>query len=661
MSGPGLGMLAAMLRRLVISSVAALVLLVGASTSEAAPAPNSGSPAAAVKEKAFTYRVSMKDPARHEFQVEIGLSEVPGKSVDLQIPRWNPGSYNRTDAHRNIRAVVAKNGGTPLPVEKIDAITWRVHNDGKPFRVSYRVFRGKYDGIGGAYLDDAMGFFNGAHVLMYVVGQKSRPVELRVDPLPGTTVVTGLRRGGAANTFTASDYDVLIDSPVQVSKVDMLRFEVAKVPFRIAIAGEGSYDKDKLVGDVKKIVTAAFDVFGGAPDAVDFSDYTFIVHLRPGGRGGLEHLNSTVVAADPYAFSEPETYKRFLSLIAHEFFHLWNVKRIRPAVLGPFAYDREVHTGMLWFSEGVTSYYAWLLLSRAGLLTEAESLEKLATVIQRLQETPGRKLITVEQASWETWNKPDDGVNAYVDYYTKGMLLGLVLDLELRRATAGQASMDSIFAELWRRFRENAKGIYPSELEALFIRQAGVGGADEKVKKLFADYVHGLVELDYNKHLEAAGYVLSVDVDASIGDLGIDLGGGKDVKIHRVVPDGPGEAGGLASGDEIVAIDGRAVDLELAKRQIRAMAAGSNHVVSVLRGGRLLERRVKAAGGGEKKYSVASVPTPSLEQLAVRNAWLGLTPSVAALSPAPAAAQPAQPATPATLQPGGGLTLAPQG
>ncbi|HFE47557.1 MAG TPA: M61 family peptidase [Nannocystis exedens] len=646
-----------MLRHLAISTLTAFVLLAGGSAVHAAPAKVASSKAA-VKERPFTYRVSMKNPARHEFQVEIGLSQVPGKTVDLQIPRWNPGHYSRTDAQRNIRAVVAKSGGKALPVEKIDAITWRVHNGGKPFRLSYRVFRGKYSGVSGAYLDDAWGFFNGAQILMYVVGQKSRPVELKIDPLPGASVATGLPRGGGSHTFKASDYDVLIDSPVQVSKLDVLRFEVAKTPFRIAIAGSGSYDKSQLIADFSKIATAAFEVFGGSPDGIPFKDYTFIVHLRPGARGGLEHLNSTVIGADPYAFSDPASYKRFLNLVAHEFFHLWNVKRIRPAVLGPFAYDREVHTGMLWFSEGVTSYYAWLILSRAGLLNEAETLEKLASVIARLQETPGRKLITVEQASWETWSKPDDGANAYVDYYTKGMLLGMVLDLELRRATAGRASMDSIFAELWRRFRENGRGIYPSELEELVLRQAGVGGADQAIKKLYASYVHGLDEIDYNKHLQAAGYVLSVDVDASIGDLGIDLRGrDQNVTISRVEPAGPGDLGGLASGDRLVAIDGLAVDLARTKRQIRAMRAGSSHAVTVIRGGRLIERQIKAAGGGEVKYKIASLPAPSLEQLAIRNAWLGLKPTAGSLSPQ----QPGTPPTPASLQPGGGLILAPRG
>ncbi|MCB9705238.1 MAG: M61 family metallopeptidase [Myxococcales bacterium] len=645
--------------RLARSIVAALALLVGAPSAAHAEAP-AGVSVERPKESPFTYRVSMQKPERHEFHVEIGVTEVPGNSIDLQIPRWVPGAYNRTDAHRNVRGVVAKAGGKALPVEKIDAITWRVHHGGQPFKLSYRVYRGKYDGVTGAYLDDATGFFNGAQILMYVVGHKSRAVELRVDPLPGTTVVTGLKRGGGQNSFKADDYDVLIDAPVHVGKVEIIRFDVAKIPFRIAIAGDGSYSQKRLVEDFSRMIEATFAVFGGPPDAAGFDDYTFIVHLGQGKRGGLEHLNSTVMGTDPHVFSDPAKYARFLGLAAHEFFHSWNVKRIRPAVLGPFAYDREVHTGMLWFSEGVTSYYAWLVLARAGLVNETDTLARLAEVIQRLQETPARKLITVEQASWETWNKPDDGANAYVDYYTKGMLIGMVLDLELRRVTAGRASMDTIFRELWKRFRESGKGIYPSELEELFIRQAGVGG-DEPLKKVYGAYVHGLDEIDFSKHLEAAGYALTINIDESTGDLGAVLRSeGSDVVIDRIEPEGPGDKGGLAIGDKIVAIDGDAGDLGFMRAKIRAMAGGSSHVVTVIRAGRLLERKVNAGKGGEKTYTIASVPSPTLEQLALRSAWLGLKSAPAAPGAAPGATPGAPPAS-LTPGAGGGIMLQPAG
>ena len=630
-------MLAAMpSRRSAIALSLALLASPLAAPARAAPAEAAADKAdKADKARPFEYRLSMANPERHEFQVEIAVDALPGRSVDLQIPRWNPGAYTLTEAHKNIRGAVAKGpDGKALPVEKVDAITWRVHHDGKPFALTYRVYRGRYTGVTGAYLDDALGFANGALVFMYVVGHKDRPIELRVDPLPGAQVITGLPRGKAPSSLRAADYDVLVDSPIHVGKVHQIRFEVAKVPFRIALDGPGSYDDKRLVADFTRMIEAAFAVFGGPPGAVPFTDYTFIVHLSPGGRGGLEHMNSTVLGADPWTFDDPAAYRRFLGLAAHEFFHLWNVKRVRPAVLGPFAYDREVHTGMLWFSEGVTSYYAWLLLSRAGLATEAETLEKLAETVQRLQETPGRALVTVEQASWETWAKPDDGVNAYVDYYTKGMLIGMVLDLELRRLTAGRQSLDTIFRDLFQRYQATGAGVRPADLEQLFINQGGVAGGD-LIKRLFADYVHGLAELDYNAHLAAAGYELSVKVDKPEGDLGVDLAlrDGRLV-IDRVHPEGPAYKAGLAAGDQIVAIDGARVDLEIARRQIRAMAAGSAHELALLRRDRLIERKVTAQAGGPKTYAIASVAAPTLEQVALRNAWLGL------VAPAPAPGAP---------------------
>jgi predicted metalloprotease with PDZ domain len=622
------------MRRTAISSALALcaslisltpTAAAGAPAAGASEAPDAKATPAKDPRPAFGYRVSMNNPERHEFQVELDIDGVSGRSVDLQMPRWNPGAYDLTEAHKNVRGVVAKGrDGKALPVEKVDTITWRVHHDGKPFKLSYRVYRGRYSGVTGAYLDDAMGFFNGVYLFLYVVGHKDRPIDLRVDGLPGASVTTGLPRGKAAGTLRAADYDVLVDSPVHVGKVETLRFEVAKIPFRIALHGSGDYNSKRLIADFTKIVEAAFAVFGGPPAAAPFQDYTFIVHLLPGARGGLEHLNSTVVGVDPWAFGDPATYRRFLGLVAHEFFHLWNVKRIRPAVLGPFAYDREVHTGMLWFSEGVTSYYSWLLLSRAGLASEAETLEKLAETIKKLQETPGRKLVSVEQASWETWSKPDDGVNAYVDYYTKGMLIGAILDLELRRLTAGRSSVDSVFRELFARFVENGAGIRPAEVEQIFINQAGVVGG-EAIRLLFAAYVHGLEELDFNRHLAAAGYALSVKVETAEGELGVELSGrdGRAV-IDRVHPEGPAFKAALAAGDVIVAIDGGAVDLEQARRAIKAMPAGSNHSISVIRHHRLIERKVTAAAGGAAKYSISSVAAPSLEQLALRSAWLGI-------------------------------------
>lgn len=586
----------------------------------AAPAP-----AAVSKAEAFVYKVGMEDPERHEFQVELNFADIPGPSVDLQLPKWNPGAYRLTEAHRNLRGVVVETpAGKPVPVVKVDEITWRVSHGGGPFRVRYRVYRGSYSGIGGAYLDDEFGFFNGVYLFLYAAGHKERPIELRVDPLPGAQVVTGLPRGAGGKGFRAANYDVLVDAPVHVGKTNVISFAVGKTKFRAAMAGLGNYSEKQLVADLTKIAEASFAVFGGGPEAVPFDDYTFIYHLRPGNRAGLEHLNSAAIGADPFVFTDPEGYRALLRLSAHELFHAWNVKRIRPTVLGPFAYEREVHTSMLWFSEGFTRYYGWLLLARAGLTDEPETLAYLAETIRKLQESPGRKTMTVEQASWETWLKPDDAGNSYVDYYVKGMLIAAVLDLELRRISGGQRSVDTVMRELWARYQRLGTGLGPAELEQAFVGQGGAAGAE--VSDLFRRYVHGFDEIDYNRHLGLAGYRLEVSQGAVGGDLDVVFGErGGEALLELVRVGGPADKAGLANGDVIVAIDGLKVNARDAQRQIKAMAGGSRHSFTIQRGPRLLEKTVTPQAVAAPQYKVSSIPGAAYDQMLLRQGWLGFS------------------------------------
>jgi predicted metalloprotease with PDZ domain len=605
-------------RRLAAALALGLVVLCPAAAT-AAPASVE---APAKKPAAFVYKVAMSDPHRHEFQVELSFSDLPGQVTDLQLPRWNPGAYRVTEAHRNVRGMVAEAaGGKPIPVVKVDEITWRVTHGGQPFKLRYRVYRGTYNGITGAFLDDEFGFFNGVYLFPYAVGHKDRPIELRVEGLPGAQVVCALPRAGKA--FKADDYDHLVDAPVHVGKVSTINFKAGKVQFHVALQGIGNYSDKKLVVDLTKIAEATYAIFGG-DDEVPFSDYTYILHLRPGGRGGLEHRNSTVIGVDPWAFGEPAAYRRFLNTAAHEFFHAWNVKRIRPGVLGPFAYEREVHTSMLWFSEGFTSYYAWLILARAGLASEAEAMEALGEQIKKLQDSPGRKLMTVEQASWETWLRPEDAGNSYVDYYNKGLLIALALDLELRRISGGQRSLDTVMRDLYARWKASGAGISPVELEQIFVAAGGAAGAE--ISELFRKYVHGFDEIEYGRHLRLAGYKLDPVQDRG-GDLEVvfaDSDDGRGARIELVRQGGPGDKGGLANGDVLVAIDGlKITNAAEAKRQIRAMAGGSRHQVTVQRGARIVERTVVPVVGGPTTYKIALDPAATYEQLVLRQGWLG--------------------------------------
>ncbi len=589
--------------------------------------------APAAKAAAFVYRVAMEDPERHEFQLELNFSEIPGNSVDLQLPKWNPGSYRLTEAHRNLRGVVVESmQGKPVPVVKVDEITWRVSHAGQPFRVKYRVYRGSYNGIAGAYLDDEFGFWNGVYLFLYAVGHKDRAIDLKIEDAPGqgAQVITALPRSGQSKSYRAANYDVLVDSPVHAGKVDLIPFAVGKTKFRVAMAGIGNYAEKKLIADLTKIAQATFAVFGDGPDAVPFDDYTFIYHLRPGNRAGLEHLNSTVIGAEPFVFSDPEGYRNLLRLSTHELFHAWNVKRIRPTVLGPFAYEREVHTSMLWFAEGFTRYYGWLLMARAGLSDEVDTLNYLGEHIRKLQESPGRKTMTVEQASWETWLKPEDAGNSYVDYYVKGMLIAAVMDLEIRRISGGQRSVDTVMRELWARHLRLGTGLGPTELEQIFVSQGGAAGTE--ITDLFRRYVHGFDEIDYNRHLGLAGYRLEQSQTDAGGDIEATIGerpGDGAAVLDLVQAGGPAEKAGLSNGDVIVAIDGLKVNSKDAPRQIKAMAGGSKHVFTLLRGPRLLEKTVVPVTGGVTLYKVTSLPQVTYEQKLMRQGWLGFVAPIA--------------------------------
>jgi predicted metalloprotease with PDZ domain len=288
-------------------------------------------------------------------------------------------------------------------------------------------------------------------------------------------------------------------------------------------------------------------------------------------------------------------------------------------VLGPFDYDKEVHTTLLWFAEGFTSYYAALILSRSGLVDEPQTLSELARRLAAVETRDGRKLMSVEQSSWETWAKPDDSDNAYFSYYDKGAMIGMILDLQLRASSSGLASTDTVFRELWKRWRETGLGLTAQELEQAFVDQAGPG-ADE-VRAIFRDHVRGTVELDYDKYLAHAGYRLLRGKKSEGPWIGAELSG---VEVRNVLHDAPGDRGGLASGDRIVAIDGSAVNQENYARVLASLSVDVAHAFTVERLGRVVELEITPVIGGDPKFEIVSLEQVSAEQLLLRREWLGL-------------------------------------
>ncbi|MFV8749155.1 M61 family metallopeptidase [Nannocystaceae bacterium ST9] len=604
--------------------------------------------AATGEREPFVYRVGLADPQRHEFQLSLRFVDVPGDAIDLQMPKWNPGAYRLTGAHRNVRAAIARPldrrgrpiAGESLPVHKLDEVTWQVEHGGRPFALDYRVWCGAYSGVGGCYLDDATGFFNAAMLMMAARGHETRPIELEVGNLPdrrAAEIVTGLPpvkgsapKPGKSARFWAENFDALIDGPVHVGEVEWIEFELAGKPIRAAMTGNSAaWDRDRIRAGLAEITASAAAVFGPldpahADEVLPFTDYTFIFQRLPDNRGGLEHRNSTVIGLDPFDLTNERGLERFWSVSAHEFFHLWNVKRIRPAVLGPFDYSREVHTTMLWFAEGFTSYYAWLILARTGLIDERGSLAELSRRIAAFELEPGRKLLSVEQSSWETWAKPDDE-QAWFSYYDKGMAIGLILDLHLRACSKGTASTDTVFAELWKRWRETGLGLSPEQLEQVFVEALPAGPCRDETTAIFRDYVHGVVELDYDRYLALAGYRLDRS-QKNVGPwIGVSVTAGREgVVIDDVEFDSPADRGGLGTGDRLRSVDGHAItSAETWQAARAALAIGEAHRIGVERQGRSIEREVVPIERGEPVVEVVPIEGVTAEQSLLRREWLG--------------------------------------
>ena len=557
------------------------------------------------------------------------------------MPVWTPGSYLVREFARHVQDFTATTAaGQPLKWEKINKNTWRIATNGaRDWQASYRVYANELS-VRTSELNSSHAFWNNANILMYLEGFLKSPSTVRVLAPDVWKVATGLPAvPGQRNTFRAEDFDVLYDSPFEVSNFKTLVFNVKGIPHRIVIDGEGNYDPERMRRDVQKIVETQVEMMGGE---IPYRDYTFILHLRANAGGGLEHANSTALgyprfgfriqtgdratSASPTASGAPERdYRGFLSLVSHEFFHLWNVKRIRPDVLGPFDYTQENYTKMLWVAEGVTDYYADLLLRRAGLITESEFLNATARAIQSLQNTPGRMEQTLEESSFDTWIKfyrPDENtINSQVSYYDKGAIVGLLLDLEIRKRSNNAKSLDDVLRYLYTEFFKKNRNYGPVDFQKASELMAG-----SSLDDFFSKYVRGTGELNYNTALEAAG-------------LRLDTGGGPTEKayfgadvvqendrllVRRVYAGSPAYDQGLNADDQIVAADNaRVTTRESFNARIADKKPGDLVHLTIFRFDELSTLIIKLGSLREGTYRIVPLQSQTDAQKRVYKNWLG--------------------------------------
>jgi len=528
--------------------------------------------------------------------------------------------------------------GLPLKWEKTNKNTWRINTNGaREWHATYRVYANELS-VRTSELNSEHAFWNNANLLMYLDGFLKSPATVRVLAPDVWKVATGLPAvAGQKNTFRAENFDVLYDSPFEASNFKTLVFNVKGVPHRIVIDGAGNYDPERMRRDVQKIVETEVELMGGE---IPYRDYTFILHLRQNTGGGLEHLNSTALgyprfgfrirsgdratSAAPNATDTPERdYRGFLGLVSHEFFHLWNVKRIRPDALGPFDYTQENYTKVLWVAEGITDYYADLVLRRAGLISESEYLRAQARAMQNLQNTPGRLVQSAEESSFDAWVKyyrqDENSINSQVSYYDKGALLGLLLDLEIRKRSAGAKSLDDVMRYLYAEFFKKDRNYGPADFQKAVELMAG-GSLEE----FFSKYVRGVQELDYNAALDAAGLKLETTAatDAKVyfgADVAEEEGR---LIVRRVYAGSPAYEQGLNAGDQIVAMDNMRATKEFFNARMAEKKPGELVNLTIFRFDDLSSLLIRLSDKRESSFRIVPVTTPTPVQKQIYANWL---------------------------------------
>ena len=582
----------------------------------------------------ISYTVAMSKPHTHFLEVEIRV-QVPANlnvpnETDLLMPVWTPGSYMIREFERHVQDFAADAGGRALEWTKVNKNTWRVKTGGaRQWRATYRVYANELS-VRTNELNSDHAFWNSAALLMYPEGRLESPSTLNVQPFGNWKVATGLPAvAGRQNSFRAENFDLLYDSPVEVSNFRQLDFKVRGVPHRIVIDGEGNYDPDRLRNEVRRIVEAEVLMFGEIP----YHDYTFILHLRSNSGGGLEHLNSTALGFRRFAFRDEDGYRRFQSLVAHEFFHLWNVKRIRPDALGPFDYNKENYTRLLWVAEGITEYYGNLMLRRSGLMSDEVYLEHLAKQIEDFQNTPGRQVMSAEEASFDAWIKfyrPDENsINSQISYYDKGELLGMLLDLDIRRRTESRKSLDDVMRYLYSEFFQKGRNYTPADFQKACELMAGAS-----LDQFFSRYVRGREDLvpAYNEILADAGLRLEQggrgigQADGSVPTkalLGADLDQvGDHLMVVSVRSGTPAYDHGLNAKDEIVALDGARVTKETFESMIAAKRPGDTVRLTVFRFDDLRTFDIRLGSRVDAPYRIAPVAQATAQQRRLYQAWM---------------------------------------
>jgi predicted metalloprotease with PDZ domain len=567
----------------------------------------------------ISYQLTFPEAQGHYVNVTMEVKTSKDEVV-VKMPVWAPGSYLVREFARHVEGFKAKSGGTSLSFIKRDKNTWVIKNPTKSaISISYKVYAFELT-VRTSFIDESHAYLNGTSIFMYVDGQLNQASEIIITPNSNWSKISCALPSEKNNAYHlyAENYDILADSPIEIGNQTIIEFTTQGVKHSVAMIGPGNYDAEKIKKDFAKIVDEATSVFGTHP----CKNYTFFVHNVPAGGGGLEHLNSTSVQVQRFAYSNEATYQSFLGLVAHEYFHLWNVKRLRPVVLGPFNYDVENYTRMLWVSEGFTAFYDNWLVKRAGYNTPEKYLDIIANEYSAQTNLPGDKEQSVADASFDAWIKyyrrNENSNNTQVSYYDKGSILASLLNLMIIEHSGAKQNLDNLMSYLYEEYyNKKNTGFTDEQFKAAAEKFTG-----KNLDEFYKNYVNGVTAIPYESFLKIVGLKLT-DLNATKNDAYLGANStstnGK-VLITSVVKNSPAYTYGINVNDEILAIDNFRTD-DLTKA-LTYKKAGDKVSILLNRDGMIKTIEVTLIKNTTVKYKIEKMATPSPEQEAAYKQWI---------------------------------------
>lgn len=560
----------------------------------------------------ITYSVGLTDTAKQEFHVTTDIRNIRSPQMTLALPTWTPGWYTVENYYKNVsRFRVTDDGGRVLPIRMTRKQTWEVPTAGiGAIRVEYD-YRATVLALNQAKITPDFAFFTGIEMFLEPVGYRTTPSKVKFKIPAGWQIVTALKETADPMTFAAADYDTLVDAPVEMGRFDVTKFEVEGKPHYFVANPAGAFNKektDRFINMLSRVAAADSAMFGGLP----YEKYVYFYFFTPpesNASGALEHLNSFVAFAPPGNIATPEM---LIGTASHEFFHLWNVKRIRPAEMWPYDYSRENETPLLWVSEGFTNYYGLVATYRAGITSKEQFLAAAAGAAAGVENNEARKYISMANSSVSTWVGYDSPTAFGISYYGGGQNLAALLDLSIRNDTDGRSSLDDVMRTLLADHYKKGRGFTTTDMIGIINRLTG-----KDYRDFYDRFVFGTDVPDYDKFFGYAGYrVERRDVTSPVFGFNVrNRNGG--FMVNGVEPDSPAAAAGLNVGDVITAIDG----LPPMQAPFGSLA-GKEIMLTVDRGGAKADLRMKVGTERSTAFSLVDVAKPNARQIAIRDGWL---------------------------------------